>query len=104
MSLDDSEFTICAESADVVEKHQYEVTADGVWCYSVGGLRCRGCNAFLGVKIKSVERKQDPRRDGSEASRNMYDLFHDLFQESRGVRISVRAAPPSRTCDLNVMC
>ena len=27
MSLDDSEFTICTESADVVEKHSYEVTA-----------------------------------------------------------------------------
>ena len=87
MSLDDSEFTICTESADVVEKHSYEVTADGIWCYAVGGLRCRGCDAFLGVKIKSVEKRQDPRHD-AEASRSMYDIFNGLFRESRGVRIS----------------
>ena len=104
MSLDDSEFTICCESADVVEKHSYDVTADGVWSYAVGGLRCRRCNAFLGVKIKSVERKQDPRRE-HESSRNMYDLFNDLFQDSRGVRISApdqrwlhSMAPPPPVC------
>jgi hypothetical protein len=104
MSLDDSEFTICTESADVVEKHSYEVTADGVWCYQVGGLRCRGCDAFLGVKIKSVEKKHDPRVD-AETSRTMYDIFNGLFRESRGVRISspdqrwLRAvAPPPPPC------
>ena len=54
MSLDDSEFTICCESADVVERHSYDVTADGVWCYAVGGLRCRGCDAFLGALCPRV--------------------------------------------------
>ena len=100
MSLDDSEFTICTESADVVEKHSYEVTADGVWCYQVGGLRCRGCDAFLGVKIKSVEKKPDPRVDG-EASRTMYDIFNGLFRESRGVRIS---SPDQRWLRAVAMC
>jgi len=56
----------------------------------VHAVRCACCSAFLGVRVKEVQKIGGRRREGDE-SRSAPDRLNEAYHESRGVRLS----PPS---------
>ena len=90
VALDDSSFTLCCTSADVRDAEAHDVETATGWRYAVCGVRCNSCDAFLGVKLRSIERR--PRRWRANARHQMLDILSDFFCDSRGVR----ASPPNR--------
>ena len=92
VGLDDCERTVCLQNVgNLKEAGAAHSATCGVWQYRICGVRCSGCSAFLGVKVKSLERLPDDRT--ALNPRNMHDLLAELFSDSRGVRTS----PPVAT-------
>lgn len=82
VSLDDSAHTICVAHADVKDGDPYEVDTGGGWRCCATGVQCVRCSAFLGVRVRYMERREG---DGF-----VPDIF--AMHDTRGVRV----APPNR--------
>ena len=88
MSFDDSAVTVCVTSADVKDARRRDIETSNGWIYSARDVRCRSCDAFLGVKLHTMRQKRSAVPSPAHSR-----LLEQLLIEAQGLRAS-----PPRAC------
>jgi len=91
VSLDDSALTLCLARANIKESNTRDIDAIEGWVYAACDVRCPSCDLFLGVKLKSMRKKQSVLGTEEQSA-----LLEALVLGALGVRRVAFHQPSSR--------